>query len=347
MHPAIAVLMQLRPGRSQHTPVDADFGRARALLRDEGVPVVVAAPGDVAVTPAGVTVGGWQPGEGRWEPAPRRPLLAAYNRLPSRDPAAHAALTEALAQRGIPLGNPPAVNRLALDKRAAGEALAAAGLPVPETETEPGRFAARLAAWGAAFVKPRHGALGRGVHWVDRPSRLAAALADDALRGDEPLLQRAVAPLSPDCAGACVRSFLQRTPDGGWCCAGRVARVSRGDRVANVSRGAQAAPLPELEQNYLAAEGAADLLERYEPLVPPVLERAAGANAGQVLEVGLDWVIDAAGDPWLIEINGKPLGKLRELARRVGPDGPFFAELHHEALLRPFRRLRTLATGAT
>jgi len=342
----VAVLMQFPSGSPQQTPVDADFGHACGLLAGEGIDVVVVEPRQVDAAGAGVVVTGWQPGPTAWEPAPQRTLHAAYNRLPSRHPQQHDQLAHTLAQRGIPLGNPPAVNRLALDKVAAGEALAAAGLPVPETEVDPARFAARLAAWGDAFVKPRHGALGRGVAWVDRPSRLAAALRDGALAEDTPILQRAVTPLSADCPGACVRSFLQRTPDGHWVCAGRVARVHRGDRVANVARGAQAAPLLELEQNYLAAAGAGELLDGLEPRVPPVLEAVAGADAALVLEVGIDWVIDAAGDPWLIEINGKPLGKLRELARRVGPDGPYFAELHRAALARPFLRLAALALGS-
>ena len=338
----VAVLMQFPAAGSQRTAVSADFGRASALLRDEGVDLVVAEPDQLRSGGTTAEVTGWQAGAEVWEPAPLRPLHAIYNRLPSRDPRRYADRLRSLSARGIPVANPPAINRLALDKLDAAEALAAAGLPVPETEADPARFEARLAGWGAAFVKPRHGALGRGVTHVDRPSQLAAALLDPGLQGDAPILQRAVEPLAPDCQGLCVRSFLQRTPDGAWTCAGRVARVHRDQRVANVSRGAVAAPMEELEQAYLPAMGLGELLDGLEPRIEVALEQAAGADAALVLEVGVDWVVDAGGDPWLIEINGKPLGKLGELARRVGPDGPWFEALHRQALLRPFRRLVAL-----
>jgi len=331
----IAALMQLRTGTEGRTRPDSDFGRAARVLGREGVRVVVAEPAGIQVGARGAEVSGWTPGTEAWVRSGPWPLHAVFNRLPARRPSRWAPLLSRLADLGVAVGNPPSVNRLAIDKVESLERLAAAGFPVPAVEADPARFTERLNAWGVAFVKPRFGSFGRGVR------RVQAGDEPRTPEGGEfgpPLLQRAVDPPDGPWRGLCVRSFLQRTPHGSWESAGRVARTSRTDPVANVSRGAAGVPLDEL--------GARGLREALEPLERGVVrwfEDAAGVEAALVLEVGIDWVLDEAWAPHLIEINGKPGGRLRVLASQPGGAGRVWRVRHTEALVAPFRRLARLA----
>ena len=330
----IAALMELRAGRSDRTPADSDFGRAARVLEGEGVRVVVAEPGEVRFVADGAEVRGWSPDAERWERSGPWPLRAVFNRLPARHPARWEPLLAELSLLGVPVGNPPSVNRLAIDKVESLQRLAAAGFPVPEVEIDPAHFDRRLDEWGAAFAKPRFGSFGRGVRRLepgDRPVLPAIGEFGPVL------LQRAIAPPEGPWQGLCVRSFLQRLPGGPWCSAGRVARVSRTDPVANVSRGAVGLPLDEL--GMCGLDATLDGLERG---VARWLESTAGVEAARVLEVGIDWVLDARGEPHLIEINGKPGGRLRALASRGGEAGRAWQARHVAAIAAPFRRLASL-----
>ncbi len=118
-----------------------------------------------------------------------------------------------------------------------------------------------------------------------------------------------------------VRLLAQRTA-GGWVLPAAVARRDRNDPVANVARTSEVAPFPveTLRQTALAVCDALD-----DPLA---------------LELGLDFAIDDDGRPWLIEVNGRPRGRLERLAE-LWPDR--FAEAHHAALVRPLVELSKLS----
>lgn len=332
----IVALMELRTGRADRTPSDSDFGRAARVLEGEDIRVMVAEPAGVRRRGDGFDVSGWSPGTERWNRTGPWPLHAVFNRLPARHPTRWGPLLSELSVRGVPVGNPPSVNRLAIDKVESLQRLAAAGFPVPELETDPSQFARRLEEWGAAFAKPRFGSFGRGIRRLEPGDGL---VFPDRDAFGPVLLQRAIAPPVGPWQGLCVRSFLQRPPRGRWRSAGRVARVSRADPVANVSRGAVGLPLDDLGMG-----GLDTTLERLEQGVASWFETAASTEAEQVLEVGIDWVLDARGAPHLIEINGKPGGRLRVLASRPGEAGRTWQARHIAALVAPFRRLASLTS---
>jgi hypothetical protein len=332
----IAALMQLAPDTGDRTPVDADFGRAARLLRERGIRVVVADPSAVEVTAHCARVRGWEPRDGRWRPSGPHDLVAVYNRLPARHPERAESLLSALQRRCIPVGNPARTNRLALDKGQSLRLLAAAGTPVPEVETSADRFELCLQSWGTAFRKPRFGSFGRGVARVHHGDPLPTG--EDA---DGPaILQRAVQPPAGPYAGVCIRGLAQRDVTGTWRPAGRVARVSDADPVVNVARGAAALPLDELALELDGLDGLGPQLDTLELAVVRAVEAAAGEAGAAMLELGMDWVLDPQGAPWLIEINGKPGGRLRVLARRGGE----WLTRHEQALAAPFRRLAAMVS---
>ena len=342
----VAALMQLRPDNRGRTPPDADFGRAARLLIDRGIRILVAAPDGVDIGPGDVVARGWRPTSDGWaESGPHR-LAAVFNRLPARHPERWRGLLAALAARHVPVGNPAEINALALDKARSLTQLAGVGLPVPEVETDPARFAACLTRWGAAFAKPRYGSFGDGVRRLE--AGRCGGEGGEELRGGagELVLQRAVPPPPGPWTGLCVRGFLQRAADGAWRSAGRVARVSAADPVANVARGARAVPLEELAPQLPGGPELAARLDRLERRVVVAVEGWAGEGAGRVLELGVDWVLGPDGAPQLVEINGKPGGRLRALAGRAGEGGGRWRSRHEAALMAPFQRLAALAARA-
>jgi glutathione synthase/RimK-type ligase-like ATP-grasp enzyme len=63
----------------------------------------------------------------------------------------------------LPRANGEALQALCRDKLRCQAFLTDAGLLMPDVEADPTRFAERLEGWGVGFLKPRYGALGRGV----------------------------------------------------------------------------------------------------------------------------------------------------------------------------------------
>lgn len=100
--------------------------------------------------------------------------------LKSKSPSA-LRYARALHERGAKTINPYPVTALCRDKAVTAQALAAAGVPVPETivEPDPARLIPRLHA-GPLIVKPTHGSRGRGVQVVrtEQDIRRMAASAE-------------------------------------------------------------------------------------------------------------------------------------------------------------------------
>ncbi|MFT4623047.1 MAG: glutathione synthase/RimK-type ligase-like ATP-grasp enzyme [Myxococcota bacterium] len=302
-------------------PRDRAIGRAALALRARGVDAVFgheAADGRLTglrATPSG------------WSVARDVAIVAAYDRFPSQSrPAAWQALATGLGR--VPVLNPSAAVALCRDKVACQRALEQAGVSMPPIEVEPARFDPSVRAWGAAFLKPRHGAFGRGVRQVFPGDPLAASGRGAAPRQSDTLfLQCAISPPA-GWAGVSLRVNAQRLPDGGWHVNPPVARRSLTDAVVNAARGAEVAPGDEV---YPAL--AQELRQR----VRAVAEAIATASAApRLLEVGVDLVVDGDGFPWVIEVNGRPRGRLEALAA-VDPER-WEAE-HVAAVARPLDTL--------
>ena len=309
----MSVLVLLRVHQPDPLPPEARaIGRAALALEREGVPVLF-----------GGAQGAWRPRPGGWLEADPGDARAIYDRFPAWTwPGDYRAALAGLEDR--PIANPPQVADLCRDKVATERHLS--DLPMPEIEVDPARFAERLAEWGAAFLKPRYGALGRGVRRV-LPGDPLPSIGPGAVRGqEEPLfLQRAVPP-PPGWAGLCLRVLVQREPIGAWWTGPVVARASRYDPVANVERGAQAIDAATLFD--------APLLARAEDLARQAADRVHGA-----IELGVDLLVDDRGELWLLELNHRPGGRLSELAR-LHP--ATFGAAHESACARPLRTLAAL-----
>ncbi len=315
----IAVLVP--EGASAPPPPEATpLGRAALSLASAGVHLLFGArPRSARLCGLRATASGWV--------AEEHDVDAAYDRLPAvAAPALREAALAGLV--GLPVGNPPALIDLCRDKLRCQGALDAAGVGgLPPVEGDPARFAARIAEWGVAFHKPRFGSQGVGVRrWTAAdgpPPPSAPGLLDAQL--DPAILQFAVPPPA-GWAGWSLRVLCQRLPDGGWTLAPTVLRRSLTDPVVNAARGAALAPaedhLQQADHNF--ARGLA-------LTVAGVLGRDEAA-----VELGVDLVVDRDGHPWIVEVNGRPDGRLAGLAKqqpvRYGPAA-------EQAARRPFERL--------
>lgn len=320
----IGVLVPTFPGPPQQPPEQRPLGRAALALADEGIVLVM---GDTVRQGHMI---GHIARPGGWEPADL-PAAAFYDRFPSqRRASVYANIVANLA--GRPLGNSPQTTALCRDKLATQRALEAAGLQMPAVEDDPDRFASRLADWGAAFIKPRFGALGAGVRRVQPgdplPARLRALLDDE----EPALLQRAVPPPA-GLAGRSVRVLAQRDVDGSWVQAPGVVRDSHDDPVVNAARGAQVG----VAQDLLAPHSLRAIAAAVDATCRAIADRPGGDLA---LELGVDLVLDPDGVPHLIEVNSRPRGRLEKLADRAPAR---FGDLHVAACARP---IRTLAAWA-
>jgi glutathione synthase/RimK-type ligase-like ATP-grasp enzyme len=321
------VLLPIARGRPMRPARDTAFGRAAVALRGEGVRVVV---GDVvrAGQMDGFDVGA----DGTWRPCRGVAVGAVYDRFTSqRDAARHAELLAQLV--GVPVGNPDTVVRLCRDKLASQRALQSR-VRMPEVVDDPDQLAAAVAGWGSAFLKPRHGAFGRGVRRVCAGEPVPHALEGTHGAPEPAIAQRAIAPPA-GWAGVSVRVLAQRVPGGGWVLAPGAARRSHDDPVVNVSRGAEAVPADDLLGPSARAALREMILAGSEVL-------AAGPDGDRVVELGWDAVIDADGSPWIIEVNGRPRGRVEALAA-AWPER--FGAAHLAAALRPLRYLAALAAA--
>lgn len=307
----MALLVLTRPLAGTPPPPESlPVGRAALALGQRGHTVAFGgSDGALRAIP-----GGWKPFEG--------PVHVLYDRFPSWSwPQDYQRARSGLEH--LPMGNPLAFRDLCRDKLAFQAACAA---PMPEVLNDVRDFDAALRTWGGAFLKPRYGGLGRGVRFV-RPGDPLPDRVEGAVRGQlEPtLLQRAV-PAPSGLAALSLRVLMQRTVEG-WVQAGVVARVSSEDPVANVDRGARALPAEQV--------CSPTTLTRQRAICGAV---TSWIEDPQVVEVGLDLVVDPSGEPWLIEANSRPGGRLAAL-------GPEHREAHLQACLRPLLYLCQTVSG--
>lgn len=225
----------------------------------------------------------------------------------------------------IPVANPQNIALLCKDKWELQQYLTQKGSVMPKlTRTSFSDFLKQNHS--IAIAKPRFGSYGVGISIVTKPppKTLPSVCGED-----ETLLQQWIRP-PKDWAGIAVRQLIQRDIDYSWKARTTVVRCSKTDPVVNVTRGAQAMPakalLPEKtildihQQSVYAAQSLAEL-----------------PNGNWIVELGIDFVIDAQWHPWLIEINTQPKGKLKALyktAPRVYEDEYF------DIIEQPFRCLK-------
>ncbi|MCB9639704.1 MAG: hypothetical protein H6727_12495 [Myxococcales bacterium] len=331
-------------------------------------------PSQVSFEQGHLFLEGWcvSPQDRTWQSAPKVPLIAIYNRFPhSADPAG-LEQAEALAADvvGIPFGNPISFQSLVQDKWLTYLAWRDAGLPTPETQqatqTPP---LEKLKSWGLSFFKPRYGAFGEGISCIKHTKRIWQIQGEDtqALQSDEAfvawwqkrlqqgsfLIQRGVPNYTHDLAGASIRTLLQRVPcvEGNvtdvWKAAPRVIRTSTSDPIANAARGAKVAPLETLWSEQFGKSGSRALLGVLSHLeqraIQALTKQKILRRPKQILEVGLDLLLDPKGEPYLLEANGFPQGRLEKLAEL---DPSRFAEAMKQVQLHPLSQLLQL-TQAT
>lgn len=319
----VAVLFR-NPKRDPRPPEELAMGRAALALRKEEIVAVFGSEvdkegnfvGDVAIP------GGWERRVG--------PIDAVYDRYPCQShPEAFAALQSNFA---VPWVNAPELVVVCRDKLET-QRLLESHVDMPPVTDVFSEFEARLADWGAGFVKPRYGAFGIGVRRVGEGSPLTPTLRGVTAVPEPTLLQHAVRPLAPY-AGVSVRVNVQRDPGGAAVLNPPVARRSETDPVVNAARGAGIVPARDI-----LGAGVVDAICAMAMATFNVMVRRWGAG---VAELGVDIVVGHDEKPWLIEVNSKPRGRLAALAARW-PDR--FEEVHLQTTTRPIRYAASLVPG--
>lgn len=321
----IGVLVPTHGSKPMLPPEQRPIGRAALLLAHEGIDVIF---GDRL---RGGRISGFRARPKGWTEATDVPIDGLHDRFPSQLRSKR--FDELMSARdGVPMANPLEFTLWCRDKLACQQDLETYGVKMPAVTGDHGRFEAALKAWSHGFLKPRYGALGIGVQRVSPgdalPSRLEGVVPD---RPDPAILQAAVEPPA-GWASRTVRVLVQRTETGGWVQGTPVVRQSRSDFVANAAQGAAVVSgvtaLPEACQS--AIRGAVvDLTHVFDRI--PI--------AKHMVEAGVDLALDSKLNPWIIEINSRPRGRMEILANS---DPSHFERAHVEACARP---IRVLARG--
>ncbi len=288
-----------------------------------------------------------------WVQVHQQELFAVYNRFPrSRDPEGLRRVAKDCDELSIPIANHPDFRELVQDKWETVQVLKAASVPVPETVLSLGSMSDALRRWRYAFLKPRYGAFGEEVYAITWRTgdliRVEGPVVGQSMTctfsqwitwithqfpPHDVILQQAIVPPLPTWRGFAVRTLLQQTTTGDWHHHPRVARLSESDPVANVSRGAQALPLTDC----LATQwgiGTAQQLEQSasvleQQVVQALLTKFSGRTLCSVVEMGIDLLLDAQQQWWVLEVNGFPQGRLRYLARLDQPQFKEASQLAH------------------
>lgn len=328
-------------------------------------------PDQKTVTPATVV-------DGRWvECGPEPWPVVIYDRASVLDPVFSPAAdrVRGLFDRAqIPFVNPLPIIRLAADKLETYRRMAGGGLAVPHTGCL-GEHTLRafLARYDHVYIKPRAGSQGTGVIEIVRSSSgrhvirtLAATFEINGersardrimdLTGEgrtetrDSLVQQGISAEPPDgrrFSRYDLRLLMQKDGKARWFLTGLVARVSQtGGPTANLSNGARS---EEAEPVLDALYGRTQRKE--------ILRRAAEASfatceileeeLGPIGELGLDIVPDAAGLPWIIEINAKPgRNVFKRIAHSADVPGPArlrYGAIRRKSVARPFEYAKALS----
>ena len=122
---------------------------------------------------------------------------------------------------------------------------------------------------------------------------------------------------------------VQRDAQGVWIAGPPVARRSRIDAVVNVARGASA----DAAEDVLPAQTVRALQLTAIRCAQALADHPDGAD---LLELGVDAMIDPELNPWVIELNTRPWGRLSAL---YANDPERWRQAHVDLCARPFRYL--------
>jgi glutathione synthase/RimK-type ligase-like ATP-grasp enzyme len=203
-------------------------------------------------------------------------------------------------------------------------------LPPSEPYAGPASLARLLRERGDVVVKPQGGTHGKGVfrlrktaadayeargrtkanrsialRFADREALLR--WADARLIGGRPFLIQPYLDLTTSSGEPFdIRALVQKNGDGRWSFTGAAARVGRpGGLTSNLhGGGAPRSGADVLEERFgrEEAERVLRVVRRAALAIPPVLER----GHGPLLELGIDFGVDAEGQVWVLEVNSKP-----------------------------------------
>ena len=301
-------------------PHERPIGRAAIQLLDQNIDVIF---GDQIENG---TMTGFRVRAGKWETATNIPLHGVHDRYPSQIRwAQYATMRKEMGE--IPMGNDFGFTMLCRDKVASQKAMEAQGIRMPPVQSDPDRFQDALSEWGSAFLKPRFGALGIGVCRVNAGDTLPTHVQGVVPGREDPTIIQAAIPPARGWASRTVRVLIQRMPTGGWFSGIPVLRQSRTDPVANAARGAEVEPAGAILPSVL--------MDRIDQEVHSICRALENMEEAQhMVEAGLDLVIDAKSNVWLIEINSRPRGRMEVLAAH---DPATYQDAHVEACARPIR----------
>ena len=318
----IGVLVPI-DGATPTTPPEArPIGRSALMLAKRGINVIF---GDTANNS---NMSGHRAIPGGWEQVSDVPVKAVHDRYPSQLRGAQwTAIQQGLV--GVPMGNPMDFTMFCRDKLLCQTRLEEHGIRMPKVEGDPALFAARIDEWKTAFFKPRFGALGIGVRHVQPGDPISSTCQGVIPNTPDPAILQQAVPPPAGWAGRSVRVLIQRTTENGWFTGVPVVRQSRNDFVVNAARGAEIAAGSQIL--------APNLLRTISTEVERICEALDHMpEAHNMVEAGIDLVIDNKERVWLIEINSRPRGRLELLA---GSQPESFQDLHVAVCARPIEVL--------
>jgi len=292
-------------------------------------------------------VDGWvRAGRGKWTKQ-RLPLPdAVYNRISRRRVEASVPGRRALwrLSRRVPLFNPRFLNKAEVQAALAASP-ASRFLPAAAVAAGAGAIARAVDQFGAAYVKPVNGALGRGILRAERAGRhyrivhnprrgfssplvrarvsrsQLNALFQNLYRDEPVLVQEAVGALRVHGRPADIRALVQKDPGGAWRLTGAAGRVAApGGVTTHTVRGGQAVPYGRLAEEAGGALPGLDVLERAAVDAARAVEQAFGDG---FFELSLDMAVREDGTPAILEVNAKPFPFDEPAIRRLAAERLF------------------------
>jgi hypothetical protein len=187
-----------------------------------------------------------------------------------------------------------------------------------------------LQSYGMVYVKPDRGRYGRGVMRIDllteagphfqlrcgRRSRVYTSWASLAkgMRsmqvGRNYLVQQGIHALQHEGRPFDIRVMVQRSPSRQWKTTGYIARVAAPRSiVTNFHSGGTPATLEPVLAHHVAGDQVSGLISRLCLLGETVAARLHASFPG-LTAVGLDIALDQDLNPWILEVNTRPLADL-------------------------------------